>query len=183
MRNGLVLIALVWSVPTALFAQPKQTLSVFAAGVNSSAQDQQRPAGLGISYDRMLTPRLSLDAAIAFERHFSYPYVVDIGGFIDVVPRSRLRTVPIDLTARYHWLNDTRWKPYIGGGAHYVSAPKVHLDPGFGYQSHVNGEVDGGVVFMLTPALGAMLDGRVIGGDRETYDPIFRISAGLSWRF
>ena len=36
---------------------------------------------------------------------------------------------------------------------------------------------------MFTPALGVMLDSRVIGGERETYDPIFRISAGLSWRF
>ena len=24
---------------------------------------------------------------------------------------------------------------------------------------------------------------RVIGGEHETYDPIFRVSAGLSWRF
>ena len=182
MRKVLMLVAL-FSVPTVLLAQPKQTFSLFAAEVNTSAQDEQRPAGFGIAYDRMLTQRVSLDAAIAYERHLSYPYVVDVGGFVNQVPRARLRTVPIDVTARYHWLNDTRWKPYLGAGAHYVAAPNVHLDPGFGYQNHLDGEIDGGVVFLFTPALGVMLDGRVIGGDRETYDPVFRVSAGLSWRF
>ena len=181
MRKVLVLVGLVLSIPATLLAQPAQTVSLFAAGVNS--QDDQRPAGFGLSYDRMLTRRLSLDAAVAYERHLSYGYVVDVGGFINVVPPAHLRTVPIDLTARYHWLNETRWKPYLGAGAHYVAAPKVHLDPGFNYQNHLDGEVDGGVAFMLTPALGVMLDGRVIGGKYETYDPIFRVSAGLSWRF
>ena len=181
MRKVLVLVALALSIPAILVAQPKQTLSLFAAGVNS--QDDRRPAGFGVSYDRTLTPRLSLDAAIAYERHLSYPYVVDVGGFVDLVPRSSLRTAPIDLTARYHWLNDTRWKPYLGGGAHYVAAPKVHLDPGFNYRNHFDAEVDGGVVFMVTPALGVMLNSRVIGGDHETYDPVLRVSAGLSWRF
>ena len=183
MRKALMSVVLALSIPTVLVAQPKQTFSLFAAGVNPGSQDEQQPAGFGIAYDRMLTQRLSVGAAIAYERHFSYGYVVDISGFINVVPRSRLRTVPIDVTARYHWLNDTRWKPYIGAGAHFVAAPKVHLDPGFGYQNHIDGEVDGGVAFMFTPALGVMLDSRVIGGERETYDPIFRISAGLSWRF
>src|SRR5438105_1617519 len=130
MRKLLVLVALILSIAATLLAQPAQTFSLFAAGVKSSGQEGPRPSGLGISYDRMLTRRLSLDAAIAYERHLSYPYVVDIGGFINVVPPAHLHTVPIDLTARYHWLNETRWKPYIGAGAHYVAAPKVHLDPG-----------------------------------------------------
>ena len=183
MRKVMVLVAIVSLIPAALLAQPKQAFSLFAVGVNSGSQDEQRPVGFGIAYGRMLTQRFSLGAAIAYERHFSYPYVVDVSGFINVVPKSHLRTVPVDVTARYHWLNGTRWKPYIGAGAHYVAAPKVHLDPGFGYRNHIDGEVDGGVAFMFTPALGVMLDGRVIGGERETYDPIFRISAGLSWRF
>jgi hypothetical protein len=182
MRKVLLLIALVL-FPTVVFAQPKQTVSVFLSGVNRYSQDAQWPAGFGIAYERMVAQRVSLDAAVAYERHWSYPYVVDEGGFINIVPRVHLQTMPIDLTVNYHWLNDTRWKPYLGGGAHYVAAPHVHLDPGFRYQDHVNSEVDGGVVFMLTRSAGVMLDGRVIGGDRETYDPVFKISAGLSWRF
>ena len=179
MRKLFLLLAL---CPVSLLAQPQQTLSFFAAGLNTSAHDE-RPTGFGLSYDRMLTRRVSLDAAVAYERHFSLPYVVDVGGFINEVPRARVRTMPIDVTLHYHWLNETRWKPYLGAGAHYVAAPKVHLDPGFNYQSHIDAEVGGGVVFLLTPAFGAMLDGRIIGGDRESYDPIFRVSAGLSWRF
>src|SRR5438128_9494666 len=99
MRKALISVVLALSIPTALLAQPKQTFSLFAVGVNSGSQDEQRPAGFGLSYDRMLTQRVSLAVAIAYERHFSYPYVVDVSGFINEVPRAHLRTIPIDVTA------------------------------------------------------------------------------------
>ena len=182
MRKVLVLVALVF-LPAVTFAQPKQQVSLFLSGVNKYSQDAQWPAGFGVEYQRMIAQRLSLDAAIAYERHVSYPYVVDAGGFINMVPRAHFNTMPIDLTARYHWLNDTRWRPYLGGGVHYVAAPHIHLDPGFLYKDHVDAQLDGGVVFLLTPAVGVMLDGRVNGGDRESYDAVYKISAGLSWRF
>ena len=182
MRKLLVLAVLAL-LPAAALAQPKQTVSLFLAGVNRYSQDARWPAGFGIELERMFAQRLSIDAAVAYERHVSYPYVIDESGFVDVVPRAHLHTVPIDVTARYHWLNETRWKPYLGVGAHYVAAPHIHLDPGFGYQDHIDGEVDGGVVFLLKPALGVMLNGRVMAGDRESYDANFKVSAGVSWRF
>ena len=185
MRKSLLfLIALLFIAPT-VFAQRENNFSVFLyqAGLAASESGRHWYSDYAAAFESSLTPHFSAQISVGSERHASYPYVIDETGYVNQVTPVKFRTYPIDLTARYRFVNDTRWKPYIGAGAHYVAAPKVHLDPGFGYQNHIDGEVDGGVAFMFTPALGVMLDGRVIGGERETYDPIFRVSAGLSWRF
>ncbi|HYU23869.1 MAG TPA: OmpW family outer membrane protein [Thermoanaerobaculia bacterium] len=183
MRKIVVLIALVASVAS-VYAQQTQTTSLFLSDIMQTTTDRQTgqwPSGFGVSYERMFAPRWSVQAAVAVERHRSYSYVVEDNGAITFVDRARLQTVPIDVTARHHWPNDTRWKPYLGFGAHYVAAPGA--DARFRYRNHLDAEVDGGTFFMLTPAFGVMLDGRVILGDREPYDQPFKVSLGVSWRF
>jgi len=180
----LTLVFAIVAVALPLAAQQTQTASFFLSDVMQNQTDRktgQWPSGFGASYERMLGPRWSVQGAVALEHHRSYPYIVEDDGSITFVDRERLQTVPIDLTARYHWLNDTRWKPFLGVGAHYVAAPNA--DARFRYHSHVDGEINGGTLFMFTPAFGAMLDGRVIVGTREPYDQPFRVSFGASWRF
>ena len=181
MRKVLVLVmALVFAIPTAVLAQ--QTFSVFLTDINqTSDRVNPWPGGFGVSFERMFAERLSLQGAVAYERHRTYTYVVEDNGSITPVPRENLRTLPIEVTARYHWLNDTRFKPYLGLGVHYVAAPNT--DARFRYQDHVDGLVGGGFVFMLKPSLGLLLEGRAIVGDREPYDPPFKVAAGVSWRF
>jgi outer membrane protein W len=155
-------------------AQQTQTLSAFVSN------NTDEPS-YGISYERMFAPRWSVQAAVAVERHHSYGYVVEDNGAIAMVEPERLRTVPIDLTAGYHWPNDTRWKPFLGIGAHYVAAPDA--DPRFRYRNHLHPAINGGTLFMLTHNLGLMLDGRIYLGDHEPYDDNLKTSIGLSWRF
>ena len=170
----IVEFAVIALVCSAAYAQQTQTLSLFRSGV-----DEQ--AGYGISYEQMFAPRWSVQAAVAVERHHSYGYVVEDNGAIAMVEPERLRTVPIDLTARYHWPNDTRWKPFLGIGAHYVAAPDA--DPRFHYRNHLQTAFNGGTLFMLTHNLGLMLDGRIYLGGHEPYDDNLKTSIGLSWRF
>jgi outer membrane protein W len=184
MRKVLALLVVVLALPTFAFGQSqKQTLSIFVTDVAaSSSRTDSWPTGLGISYERMFAQRLSLQGSVAYEHHRSYPYVVESDGSITQVDSRRVRTMPIDVTARYHWLNDSRWKPFIGLGAHYVAAPSV--DPRFRYENHLDGVVDGGTAFMFTPTIGVLLTSRMILGNREeTYDSTFKVSAGVSWRF
>ena len=183
MRKFLVLVVLGLLVSTVALAQPKQTFSVFLTDVNAASNDRSfdRWGRFGVGFERMFAERLSLQAAVSYERHRSYPYVVEDDGSITQIGSQRLTVYPIDVTARYHWLNETRWKPYLGIGAHYVAAPDV--DRRFRYQNHFAGVVNGGVTFLVTPRLGILLEGRQLVGDRESYDPIFRVLAGLSWRF
>ncbi len=117
----------------------------------------------------MFTPRISGQIAVALEQHRSYPYVVEANGAITPVEPIDLRTYPIDATARYHFLTDTRWKPFIEAGLHYVGAPTP--------------ESVGGVVLQIRRSFGIMLEGKLLLGDREPYDPLLRASVGLSWRF
>jgi len=185
MRNVVVLAALISLVCVVGNAQQQQqTFSLFLSDVMQSQTDrvtESWPSGFGASYERMLATRWSVRGAVAVERHSSYPYVVEDNGSITLVDSSHLRTVPIDVTARYHWPTDTRWKPFLGVGAHYVAAPNA--DARFRYRNHFDAEIEGGTQFMLNRSLGLMIDGRVLGGDREPYDQPVKVSFGLSWRF
>src|SRR5437762_8693102 len=116
MRKAL-LVVLLSLVPLLAHAQPNQTASIFLSDVMQNQTDrltERWPSGFGASFERMVAPRWSLQGAVAVEQHHSYAYIVDENGGIVLVDSARLRTVPVDLTARYHWLNDTRWKPYLG---------------------------------------------------------------------
>lgn len=179
-----VIVMLVLLVCVGANAQQTQTVSFFMSDLMQTETDRrtgQWPSGFGVSYERMFGPRWSAQAAVAVEHHESYPYLVEDDGSITFVDRVRLQTVPLDLTARYHWPNDTRWKPFLGFGAHYVAAPSA--DRRFRYQSRFGGEVTGGTLFMFTPSFGAMVDGRVFIATHESYEPPLRVSFGASWRF
>jgi hypothetical protein len=184
MRKVIVFLTLVFSVSSLAHAQQTRTASFFLSDVIQSQTDrrtEQWPGGFGVAFEQTFAQRWSVQGAVAVERHRSYPYVVEDDGSITLVDRVWLQTVPIDVTARYHWLNDTRWKPYLGLGAHYVAAPNA--DRRFRYQNHLDGEIGGGTLFMFNPAFGVMLDGRVLVGDREPYDQPFKVSLGVTWRF
>ena len=184
MRKVIVLVAVVASVCSAAYAQRNQTVSFFLSDINQTATDRQYeqwPSGFGVAYERMFPSRWSVQAAVAVEHHYSYDYVIVGDGVIMLIERKHLQTVPIDLTARYNWQNETRWKPYIGIGAHYVAAPSA--DARFRYRNRLDGEINGGTLFMLTPAFGLMLDGRAFVGDQEPYEQSLKVSFGASWRF
>jgi outer membrane protein W len=180
----LVITLLTLLLASAASAQQKNELSFFATnpGLSYSSKDgANASAGVGIAFDRMFTPRVSAQLSIASEQHHTYPYVVAPNGSIQQVTPRSFQTVPIDLAVQYHFLNDTHWQPYLGLGAHYVSAP--HVGSQFRYQNHLGPEIAGGTVFRIGRSLGIVLDGKIALGDREHYDPSFRPSVGFTWRF
>lgn len=167
-------------VAAALFAQPKDELSVFASRYTEGIRNSNS-VSLGVAFDRMLTPRISAQLWIASEHHYTYPYVVEPNGSFRQVARVRFHTIPIDLTVQYHFLNDTAWKPFVGVGARYVGAPKV--SSAFRYQNHLGPEIVGGTAFQITRRFGLRADGKIYFGDREHYDDQLKTSLGLFWRF
>jgi outer membrane protein W len=179
----LVMLFSPFIVPAAS-AQKKNEVSVFLSDISTYSNTFGKThwfGGVGVAYNAMITPRISGQLAVAIEQHKSYSYIVDgFGGFQQVTPQN-LRTYPIDLSARYHFINETRWKPYLGLGARYVGKP--HADPGFRYSNHLNAQAVGGVEFLVKPQLGITLDGKQLLGDRDQYDPFLKVSLGVSWRF
>jgi hypothetical protein len=108
---------------------------------------------------------VSAQLSISSEQHRTYNYVVDQIGFVNFVTPSSFRSRPIDLAVRYRVLNDPRWQPYRGLGAHYVRAPNV--DSEFGYQSHLGPEI---VEHRISTrrSLGIVLDGKLRWDNAKT---------------
>lgn len=160
----------------------ENNFSIFVYQVGLTASDRGRNwySDYAAAFETSLTPRFSAQLSLGSEHHRSYAYVVDETGYINPVPPVSFRTYPIDLTARYRFTNETRWKPYLGAGARYVAAP--HVDSMFGYSNRWSPEIVGGVVFQLRH-FGIVFDGKALLGDHEHYDSAFKTSLGLNWRF
>jgi outer membrane protein W len=183
-----------------LAAQDKGDLEVSVLATNvgggyseGGGSDFKGGVGLGLSY--WFSPRWSAELQASTQR-------TEFGGsliethFPDgtiLVRRDEIRgsAYPIDLLARYHFLNTTRWKPYVGLGAHYVERPDFRSEAGLPFfgradleANEVSAQVNGGTLFMITPRLGLRLDARyLMRGDNPIWDENFKASAGLSFRF
>lgn len=183
-KSALLFLAFAFVLLPTAIAQQKNEFSIFVSDISGMSRTFDKThwyGGLGMAYNFFATPRISAQLAIAEEQHRTYPYVVDGFGGIQPVTPVKVRTYPVDVSARYHFLNESRWKPYLGLGVRYVGAPNV--DPEFRYRSHLNPQVVGGVEFLVRPSIGIALDGKQLAGDRENYDPFFKVSLGVNWRF
>jgi hypothetical protein len=182
MRKSRLFVIALLLVSPAVFAQRQNNVSVFfnQFGLQESNTGQHWHSSYGAAFESSFTRHFSAQISVGSEQHSSFPYVVDETGYINQVTPVKFRTYPIDLTARFRWVNETRFKPYIGLGARYVAAP--HVDSMFGYTNRTTPELVGGVVYQLRH-LGIVADGKVLLGDHEYYDSVFKTSIGLSWRF
>lgn len=178
MRRTTLLIVLASSLATATYAQQNNELTVF---LSQSVAGRSR--GYGAAYNRMWTPRFSTGISVGAE---DADVTHCFGFFTQQCFQAKLQTHPVDLTGRFHFLNETRWKPYVGLGLRYVAAPDVPQEAvtRFGpYEDHVHPEVVGGLEFVIKPWFGITAEAKGVVGSSEDYDSLLKISAGLTWRF
>jgi hypothetical protein len=182
MRRAAFLVILINSLATVAFGQHNQ-LSVFFSQSESKFHASH---GYGAAFNRTWTPRFSTGIAVGVED----PVVAFcVGGILSPQRCSEvtMRTYPVDLSGRFHFLNDTRWKPYIGLGLRYLGAPdltpQAMLVVGHPYSDHVNPQMIGGLEFLIKPSFGITAEVKGLFGNPEDYDSVLKISGGLSWRF
>jgi outer membrane protein W len=101
---------------------------------------------------------------------------------------SREHLYPIDASISYHFLSDSRWKPYLGAGARYLeNTTRFDLPTGVRRFSHrtIDPEITGGVTFQFRPNLGLRFDAKQIIGNSNSVlgDNALSGSVGLSFRF
>ena len=174
MRLRLSLAAAVLLIACSAFAQQSNVVSVFATnpGFESSSLGTHFSGGLGLALNHFWTPAFSTELIASRERSFARYEIGDyVHNSIEVV-ESRYTTNSADLLAQYHFRNDSRWKPYIGGGLRYANRPGQVFQ-----KNEFDAEFDAGVMWNLTRHFGLTFDGRVF--TRASFRP----SAGLSWRF
>ncbi len=162
-------------------AQQRHELSLF--GSHSDA-GYHAAYGYGAAFSESWTPRFSTVIAVGVD-----DATVCVGGSFLERPctQIKLRTRQVDLSAHYRFLNETRWKPYVGPGLRYLPAPHLTAEQraavGHPYSDHVSPEVVGGVELIVVPAFGITVEGKQLVGHREPYDSLFKLSAALNWRF
>jgi hypothetical protein len=181
MRIAAVVVVLVHALATVALAQQNE-VALFI----SNLQPDRGGGGYGVSFHRTWTPRFSTGISIAAEE----PAVVGcVGSILTQLTCTEvdLRTYPVDLTGRFHFINDTRWKPYIGAGVRYVAAPDVTPEEvqllRESYSDQLNPEIVGGLVFRVTPSFAINAEVKGLFRNPEDYDSLFKASAGVSWRF
>lgn len=180
------LAAIVFSLlfASTAFAQQKNSLSVFYSNPSfwwTSGYGGHSEGGVGLAVSHAFSPSFSTELSVARER---YTLLRSVSG----APPYRLTTVhvmPIDAMAKYHFLTESRWKPYAGLGLRYASTNEVGRGQYTIFRTpSFNPEVSGGVVFQLRPRIGLVVDAKQLIGTHDLHsDPAFKVSAGFHWRF
>jgi hypothetical protein len=145
-------------------------------GYSSSGVNQGHwSGGFGLAFDHHFSPRFSTELSIADERRNSGPaFVLTPTGRVAESPHE-ITTLPIDLVAAYHFISETRWRPYIGIGQRVITAERLTMfEP----------EIAGGVTFMLSPRFGIRADAKQLVAYRSrSWDSAFKAGFGVSFGF
>jgi len=215
-RNVLAAVLLVCTFTASAQELRKGTkqLSVFLTEpsfTESSSTGSNVGGGAGIAFSYVFAPRWSAQVSVAAQEHrdvFTRFTTLITGprGIVTYVPVTSVETVrtyPVELLAKYHFENGSRWTPFLGAGMRYVGAPNVpsstfgivptpvpgapgviSLDNGSHFGTRMSAEVAGGVALRLTPSVSLDLEGRrLLRSDGVAYDPVNRAVIGVSWRF
>ena len=181
MRKALLILSVLFAVP--LFAQQsteKFRFSVFATDIgftHSESVGTDWSGGLGAALEYRWNQQWSLELQIASEEHTITTAVLEQNG-IYFIDRREARFYPIDLLAHYEFANSSRWKPFLGAGVRYVRSPDSN------YVDRTTFEIDGGVHYMITPALSLRMDAKqLISSDGRAFDHGLKPSIGLGFRF
>lgn len=175
----LIVIAVSLLASTAAFAQQQDKPTSFYVFVSNPGFTYSENSGsnwegaFGVALQRMFTPHVSGELSVSRDHRISRLPRFDVNGnIIEGAPARKINHdfTPVDLSARYHFFNDSTWKPYAGVGVRYVESRAV-------------GSVTGGVVWQFRPSLGLRFDAKVLLGNQPTFTDTFNGSAGLAWRF
>jgi len=164
MRLRAVLAVALLLSASSLFAQQSRTeVSVFASDLayaRSASTDSSFSGGVGVRLNEFWTSRISTELGVTMEKHFS---------FVNE-QKTAVYRYPFDAIAQYHFVNDTRWQPYVGAGVRAID--------------RVTPELNMGVVFQFSSHLNLKFDGRFAHDHATDYnDSLAKFSVGLGWRF
>jgi outer membrane protein W len=191
-KTVLVAVSLLFVVAPA-FAQEHanlpNTVSVFVSDLTvmeSSSSGTNIDVAYGVAFDHMFSRRVSAELSVTRQRTRETVSTFAPSGPLYASFTNTL--YPVDATVSYHFVNETRWKPYVGGGVRYVngSVRSVSLFGSYRTSSHsIDPEVSGGVTFQFRPALGLRLDAKqTIGnGNPLIGGSALNVFIGLSFRF
>jgi outer membrane protein W len=193
MRKSMVMaISLLIVVAPAFAQEPARanTVSVFISDLtvsHTSSTGTDVDVAYGAAFDHMFSQRVSAELSVTRQRTRESVTIFSPGG--QAAFASFTNTLyPVDATVSYHFLTDSRWKPYIGGGARYISGTTRNdsIFNSYRVSTHsLDPEISGGVTFQFRPTLGLRFDAKQTLGNGNSVvgDSSLNVSVGLSFRF
>jgi outer membrane autotransporter protein len=192
MRKSIVIAVSLLFVVASAFAQDTartNTVSVFVSdlAVSHTSAGTNLDVAYGAAFDHMFSKRVSAELSVTRQRTRESFTIFNPGG--QEVFASYTNTLyPVDATVSYHFFNESRWKPYIGGGVRYVSGTTrndILLNSYRFTTRSLDPEISGGVTFQFRPTLGLRLDAKQTLGNGNSVvgDSSLNVSVGLSFRF
>jgi outer membrane protein W len=193
MRKSIVVaVSLLFVVASAFAQEPSRpnTISVFVSDVSvtqSATSGRSIDLGYGAALDHMVTPRISIEATVSSQT-VRRPQSTFVTTGTPVFSWISSTIHPVDASVTYHFLNDSRWKPYLGGGLRYASYTFTGDSPFGRYDQttrSIDPEVSGGVLFQFSRTFGLRVDAKQTIGRRPAVigDPDLKASVGLAFRF
>lgn len=193
MRKTIIVAAsLLFVVGSAFAQQPDRsnTVSVFVSDLSISSSnstgtnvDTSYGAAFGHMFNRNWSAELSVTS-----QPIQRTTIITFATQQPIYSTFRDRLYPIDANASYHFLTNSRWKPFVGGGLRYLDY-KTTLDLQTGVSRHsqrfVDPEITGGVTFQFRPNLGLRFEAKKIIGTSQSVlgDSSLSGSVGLTFRF
>src|SRR3954452_24711159 len=190
-KSIIVAVSLLFIVASAFAQQPthSNTVSVFVSdlAVSRTSSGTDLDVAYGAAFDHMFSKRVSAEVSVTRQRTRESFTIFNPGG--PAVFASFTNTLyPVDATVSYHFVNDSRWKPYLGGGARYVSGTTQNYGAfnSYRFTTHsLDPEISGGVTFQFRPTLGLRFDAKQTLGNGNSVlgDSSLNVSVRLSFRF
>ena len=168
-------VALLAVAPSAFAQQQRGATEVMAFVKPAGTSSETTFDGFGVAIRHYFHERVSGEVSVARETGRL--------GFITgelIFVEEKVRAYPIDVTANYHYVNDTRWQAYTGLGVRHVSAPKESRHT---WSDRTTPEFTAGIEFRATPHVLLRADIKALLADDTLYDDSFKSTFGVGWRF
>ena len=168
------------AVAPAAFAQQKNEISIFYSNLSggTSSSGTHFNGGPGLRLTHAFNPVFSVEASIASEAYSVFRLTTPT-----TFERVSVRTDPIDVAARYQFVNESHWKPFIGGGLRYVSSREINRSGTRFDLWRVEPEIVGGVAWQIRRFSLVFEAQQLLGDHNLSSDPAFKPSIGIGWRW
>jgi outer membrane protein W len=181
-----VVVAVLFALPGAAQQQNSGPvrLSVFVSNVGYTESDSagsNLTGAVGAALEYRVTPQWSAALSVTAQestRHFDPP-PPDVFNTV-WISRMDVRSYPVDLVAQYHIANRSKWQPYVGAGARWVSGPSAPEK----FDNRLSAQAAAGVDWNFASAWSMRIDAkRLLRTDAAFYDELTKVSIGMGWRF
>ena len=190
MRRSIVMLSAALLVSSAALAADLQSgktqISVFTSNLGWAVEHNEttRTGGIGVALSHAFTRNWAAEIKVAQEEHFAPVAFYTGEPPSPIIEHVSFHDYPVDLFAHYRFPSSSHWTPYVSAGFRYVAEPVYGQTRNPNFSNRYDMQVGVGTDLQITRHFGLRFDAnRLVRSKDVPYDPLFRPSLGLTWRF